>query len=209
LKAANTDASDSFGQAVALSGDTLVVGAKHEDSCSTSVVNGASGYGTNNGCGNSGAVYVFTRSGSSWTPQAYLKAANAGSSDYFGWSLALSGDTIVVGAYGEDSCVSDSGSSGQVRLVGGQAPNEGRVEVYYGSYWGTVCDDGWGQEDAHAACVQAGYSGGAVANGYNGLAYFGQGSGPIYFDDVACSVGSTSLTSCSRYGGSSSFGSHN
>ena len=54
----------------------------------------------------SGAVYVFTRSGATWTQQAYLKPAAVGTSqqaDNFGWSVAVSGDTVVVGAPGEAS----------------------------------------------------------------------------------------------------------
>jgi FG-GAP repeat len=57
---------------------------------------------------NSGAVYVFTRTGTAWTQQAYIKASNTGEKeegDQFGYSLALSGDgnTLAVGAIGEDS----------------------------------------------------------------------------------------------------------
>ena len=50
-----------------------------------------------------GAVYVFVRSGTTWSQQAYLKASNTGTFDYFGWSAAVSGDTVVVGAWKEDS----------------------------------------------------------------------------------------------------------
>jgi hypothetical protein len=46
---------------------------------------------------------VFVRQGTSWTQQAYLKASNAGTDDNFGWSVALSGDTLAVGADGEAS----------------------------------------------------------------------------------------------------------
>lgn len=52
-----------------------------------------------------GAVYVFSRSGQSWNQQAYIKASNPGENDFFGWSVALSGDgaTLAVGSYLEDS----------------------------------------------------------------------------------------------------------
>lgn len=98
IKASNTGSLDYFGQSVALSGDTLVVGAHLEDS-STTGVNSIS----NNSSSDSGAAYVFTRSGTIWSQQAYLKPSNTGSFDYFGWSVGVSGDTIVVGAYEEDS----------------------------------------------------------------------------------------------------------
>jgi len=99
LKASNTGASDSFGISVALAGDTLVVGAFQEDSNAT----GVNGNQADNTASDSGAAYVFTRSGTTWSQQAYLKASNTGISDLFGISVALAGDTLVVGAYREDS----------------------------------------------------------------------------------------------------------
>ena len=98
LKASNTSADDSFGFSVAVAGDTIVVGARGESS-STTGVNSVS----NEAASFSGAAYVFVRSGSSWSQQAYLKASNTGASDQFGTSVAVAGDTIVVGAFGEDS----------------------------------------------------------------------------------------------------------
>ncbi len=99
LKASNTEASDRFGQSVALSGDTLVVAAYQEESNAT----GVNGNEADNSAGDSGAVYVFTRTGTTWSQQAYLKASNTGAGDQFGHSVALSGDTLVVGASEEDS----------------------------------------------------------------------------------------------------------
>jgi hypothetical protein len=99
IKASNTEANDEFGYSVALSGDTLVVGADLEDSGAT----GVNGNQADNSAEYSGAAYVFTRSGTTWSQQAYLKASNPGSEDYFGNAVAISGDTIIVGAYNEDS----------------------------------------------------------------------------------------------------------
>ncbi len=50
-----------------------------------------------------GAAYVFVRSGGVWAQQAYLKASNTNAGDLFGTSVAISGDTVVVGAYSEAS----------------------------------------------------------------------------------------------------------
>lgn len=99
VKASNTGASDYFGNAVAISGDTMVVAAVGEDSSAT----GVNGSQTLNNASFSGAAYVFVRSGTNWSQQAYLKASNTEGDDYFGHSVAISGDTIVVGAYLEDS----------------------------------------------------------------------------------------------------------
>ncbi|HTH49187.1 MAG TPA: FG-GAP repeat protein, partial [Candidatus Limnocylindria bacterium] len=96
-----TQAGDQFGFSVAVSGDTVVVGANAEDS-STTGVNST----PNESASNAGAAYVFVRSGTTWTQQAYLKPAAVGTaqvSDFFGGSVAVSGDTVVIGAAGEDS----------------------------------------------------------------------------------------------------------
>ena len=107
LKASNTDAGDQFGYSVSLSGDTLAVGARYEGSNAT----GVGGSQSNNGAGGSGAVYVFTRSGTTWSQQAYLKASNTDAGDQFGYSVSLSGDTLAVGAHDEDSNVTGIGGS--------------------------------------------------------------------------------------------------
>jgi hypothetical protein len=107
LKASNTGSNDFFGQSVAVSGDTVVVGARGESSNATGVDGDQSDDSTNS----SGAAYVFTRSGSTWSQQAYLKASNTGATDLFGQSVAISGDSIVVGAYLEDGNANDSGAA--------------------------------------------------------------------------------------------------
>jgi cysteine-rich repeat protein len=103
LKASNTGIGDSFGASVALSteGTTLAVGAATEDSAAT----GINGNQADNSAIASGAVYVFTYTGGTWSQQAYIKASNTSRADAFGASVALSGDgsTLAVGAYAEDS----------------------------------------------------------------------------------------------------------
>jgi hypothetical protein len=120
LKASNTGASDLFGYSVALSGDTMVVGAFMEDSSAT----GVDGDQGNNGLMGSGAAYIFVRppGGTTWSQQAYLKASNTGEGDWFGWSVAISGDTVVVGALREDSGATGvNGDQGDGTLDSGAA----------------------------------------------------------------------------------------
>ena len=105
LKASNPGAGDGFGVALSLSanGSTLAVGAPGEDSSATGVI--ATAPSVNNSAANAGAAYVFGRSGTTWTQQAYVKASNTDAGDEFGRSLALSGDggTLAVGAPNESS----------------------------------------------------------------------------------------------------------
>ncbi|MGL4402057.1 MAG: choice-of-anchor D domain-containing protein, partial [Luteolibacter sp.] len=106
LKASNTGANDEFGRSVGVSGDTVIVGALWENS-STTGVNST----PNNNLSSAGAAYVFVRNGTTWSQQAYLKASNTGVSDYFGSSVAVDGDTVVVGAFGERSSTSGVNST--------------------------------------------------------------------------------------------------
>ena len=113
LKPSNTRASAEFGHAVAISGDgnTIAVSAFWENSNAT----GINGNQSDTSVPNAGAVYIFTRRGTTWTQQAYVKASNTGEGpseefpfgdgDQFGVSLALSddGNTLAVGALTEDS----------------------------------------------------------------------------------------------------------
>jgi hypothetical protein len=102
IKAVNNNAGDWFGYSTSLSGDTLAVGAREEDSNQTTITNGTTASGNNSNT-DSGAVYLYKRTGSTWAQEAYIKAVNNDTGDYFGWSTSLSGDTLAVGATLEDS----------------------------------------------------------------------------------------------------------
>jgi hypothetical protein len=103
LKASNTGAGDLFGDSVAIVGDTVVIGASLE----ASNANGVNGDQSDNSALHAGAAYVFVRDGAgNWTQQAYLKASNSDGADFFGASVAITGNIVVVGAIGEDSSAS-------------------------------------------------------------------------------------------------------
>ncbi len=129
LKASNTRVGDYFGESVALSGDTLAVGAWAEDSSAT----GVGGDQADNSATNSGAVYIFRRDGTSWAQEAYLKASNTGERDYFGESVALSGDTLAVGAWGEESSATGVGGD----QADNSASDSGAVYIFHrdGTNW--------------------------------------------------------------------------
>ncbi|XP_071486164.1 scavenger receptor cysteine-rich domain-containing protein DMBT1-like [Diadema antillarum] len=88
---------------------------------------------------------------------------------------------------------------GDIRLVDGLGPHEGRLEIFYVYQWGTVCGDSWDIAEASVVCRQLGF---ANATDYFPYAYFGRGSPtqPIYLDDVRCSGNETELTDCEHNG---------
>lgn len=84
-----------------------------------------------------------------------------------------------------------------VRLIGGKNENEGRVEVKYGGYWGTVCDDSWDIYDAKVVCKMLGYN--SALSATQGK-YFSKGSGPIILDDVQCIGHEENIADCKHNG---------
>lgn len=102
LTASDRAAGDSFGEAVSVSGEFVVVGAPGRDDD-----------------GNlSGAAYIFRRAGTTWTEEVKLKAGDAATEDGFGGSVSASGDRIIVGAAGDDDAGPDAGSVYIFRRVG-------------------------------------------------------------------------------------------
>jgi hypothetical protein len=158
LKASNSELGDVFGVALSLNADgsTLVVGAYLEDSDST----GINGVQLDNDATSSGAVYVFTRAGSTWSQQAYIKASNTGAGDSFGYAVSLSADgsTLAVGAFVEDS---------QATGINGiqadeNARNSGAVYIFVraGNIWTQqaylkASNTGWSDQFGYAVSLSA------------------------------------------------------
>ncbi len=131
IKSTGTGAGDWFGKAIDLdsSGNRLIVGARYEDTSGANV-NPA----INNSLTDSGAAYIYSRSGTTWTPVTMLKASNPGASDQFGYSVAISGDgnTALVAAHvegGSVGCVNGADNN--------SAANSGAVYSfnYVGTTW--------------------------------------------------------------------------
>jgi len=87
LTASDAASGDQFGSSVAVSGELVAVGAYLKDT----------------GAADAGAVYVFRRSGGVWTQEAKLQASDLAASDYYGFSVALAGNHLVVGSYNDNS----------------------------------------------------------------------------------------------------------
>jgi hypothetical protein len=178
VKASNAGTGDNFGFLVALNrdGNTLAVGAIGEASNTTGVDSTP-----NELAPFAGAAYVYTRIGSTWSQQAYVKASNAGGGDAFGISMALSsdGNMLAVGATGEASSTTGIGSTPNDLRVGA-----GAVYVYERSA-GT-----WSQK----AYVKASNTGAGDAFGRK-LALSGDGNtlavGADFEDSGSTGIGST------------------
>jgi len=194
LKASNTGASDEFGRSVALSSDgsTLAVGAAGEDSAAT----GIGGNQTDNSAGNSGAVYMFTRSGTTWSQQAYVKASNTGVGDGFGFSVALSaaGSTLAVGASGESSAATGIGGDEADNSAGAA----GAVYVFTrsGTTWSQqayVKASNTGSFDQFGRSLALSADGSTLAVGANGESSAATGIGGNQADNSAGSAGAVYL----------------
>ena len=137
LMASNAEDGDSLGCSIAISddGNTMVAGAFDEDSLLRGIQPPTEGSNDSASDVSTGAAYVFVRTGSAWTQQAFIKATNTRLNDQFAWALSLSrdGNTLAVGSHLEDS-----GASG---LNGDQedasAEDSGAVYIYIrsGATW--------------------------------------------------------------------------
>ena len=137
---------DHFGNSVAVDGDTAIVGAYSDD---------------DNG-NNSGSAYVFGFDGSNWIEQEKLLASDGAAGDNFGISVAVDGDTAVVGAYHDDANGNNSGSAYVFVFDGSSWIEEAKLLASDGA-----ADDNFGNSvavDGNAVIIGAAQS---DANGYN------------------------------------------
>jgi hypothetical protein len=133
------DANDLFGYSVSLSadGNTLAVGA-YDEAGSSNIINGPE----DNNAPGTGAVFVFTRSGASWSRQAYLKASTQDRADSLGAWVAISddGNTVAAGAPDEDSLTTgintvETGHSGRIGTLDDISVGAAYVFIRSGTKW--------------------------------------------------------------------------
>lgn len=85
---------------------------------------------------------------------------------------------------------------GSIRLMGGVTPAEGRLELYYGGRWGTVCEEGWGAKSAEVACRELGFERPIRKTDGSLYTYEGSDSIPVWLDDVDCEGSEENIINC-------------
>ncbi|XP_071505150.1 scavenger receptor cysteine-rich domain superfamily protein-like [Diadema antillarum] len=144
------------------------------------------------GVDNSNIVYFGSGTGSIHMDEVACLGSESRLADcpHQGWdSVSSCSHTEDIGV----RCSLTSGDYGDIRLADGLNFEEGRVEIYYNSEWGTVCDDQWDVSDAEVVCRQLGFPG-VVDYNVN----FVSGSGSILLDDVQCLGSESRLVECSH-----------
>jgi len=178
LTAADGAGNDYFGYSVAIDGATIVIGA----------------YGGDDGDWTSGSAYVYRTSddGATYGQVAKLTASDAAASDNFGWSVAIAGDTVVIGAYADDDGGGDSGSAYVFRTNDGGAT--------YGQVARLTAADAASGDNFGSSVAINGTTIVAGAKGDGGTAWSGDGTGSAYVyrtsDGEITVVKAKSMTTC-------------
>ena len=117
--------------------------------------------------------------------------------DYAGAPLPAGAYTVVATAYAAEPRTGPVAREGNVRLVGGADPSEGRVEIHHDGLWGTVCDQGWGLDDVRVACRQLGF---ADARAVPPRGAFGPRGTRVWLRGVDCAGDESGLAECPHGG---------
>ena len=157
ITASDGAADDCFGVSVAISGDHVVVGAQRDDDAGS----------------NSGSAYIFKRNGTEWTEQAKITASDCAADDCFGVSVAISGDYVVVGAYGaDDDAGSNSGAAYIFKRNGTEWTEQAKI---------TASDGAAGDLFGYSVAISGDHA--VVGAHWDGDAGMGSGSAYIFKRD--------------------------
>lgn len=126
--ASNFDAADRFGESIDYSGNTVIVGSPFEDANQSTITNG-SGVNSDDSLSDSGAVYVYYRTGNSWDQQAYIKAWNAAENMHFGSEVKIDQNRIAVLAHDQSCAVGIQNTSTPSSSMN-NCTNRGAIFIY-------------------------------------------------------------------------------
>ncbi|NXQ55145.1 C163A protein, partial [Anthoscopus minutus] len=131
---------------------------------------------------------VAQGSGRIWLQPFFCRGTEASLQEcpHFGWGQHFCGHERDVGVTCTDAV--------ELRLVGGNSPCAGRVEVKLQGHWGAVADDSWDNEDAEVVCRHLGC--GSAAGAYSAVDHFGAGNGLVSLVLVDCSGFEATLWDC-------------
>ena len=113
IQASDAEDGDFFGKSVSILDDYVIVGAELEDTRAA----------------NAGAVYIFKRTGVNWIQEAKIQASDAENGDNFGSSVSISGDYIIIGAYGEDTGGNNAGAAYLFKHTGTNWTQEAKIQA--------------------------------------------------------------------------------
>ncbi len=85
---------------------------------------------------------------------------------------------------------------GSIRLMGGASSNEGRLEIYYGGRWGSICENGWGAMTAEVVCTELGFNRPVRTTSGSQYTYTGSEGVPVWLEEVQCEGNEEHVKDC-------------
>jgi len=192
IVATDRAANDYFGNSVAISGDYIVVGAYLEDE---NAVGGAT-------MDNAGSAYIFYNNAGTWEQTQKIVASDRYNNDYFGYSVAIDGNYLIVGAYNEDENVSGGASlnaSGSAYIFFNTAGTWNQIQKIVASDREELDNFGWSVAIHGSYAIVGAYSEDEDETGNNSLEE--AGSAYIFFNNVGVWTETNKIVASDRENG--------